>query len=43
MSNSTKKAMRVTVQSTRIAKEKVFDENQIQTNFNTKDDDLSTV
>ncbi|HCB95342.1 MAG TPA: hypothetical protein DEP65_06775 [Ruminococcus sp.] len=42
MTYNTKKAMRVTDQSTHIAKESVFDK-QIQTTFNTKDDDLSTV
>lgn len=43
MTYNTKKAMQNADQSHCIAKEKVFDENQIQTNFNTKDDDLSTV
>ena len=43
MNYNTKKAMQNADQSHCIAKEKVFDENQIQTNFNTKDDDLSTV
>lgn len=43
MTNNTKKAMCDTDQSTHIAKEKVFDENQIQADFNTKNDDLSTV
>lgn len=41
MSNSTKKAMRDTDQSTRIAKESVFDK-QIQLNNTTNGSDLST-
>ena len=43
MTYNTKKAMQNADQSHCIAREKVFDENQIQTNLNTKDDDLSTV